>query len=120
MSKNEAAMQEVSKEDVEKLSAGKKPLFVEKTVKEEVEKTPNRIVGVSWPANVEIKISGSEFNELLKVIKIFEVPVAIINNIQNKLLDLGEAKVYYPEDLNKDYTLREDFWTNPDKYKFID
>ena len=116
MSKHEAAMQEVSKEDEQALSqspvkeAVKKSLFVEKPeVKEEL--PIEQPLGYAYPRDVKMEITGADLHLLQNALKPFEYSIAVLNNLHNKLIQEGKSKPYFTKDIDQETgQLRANFW----------
>jgi len=71
--------------------------------------------GFTWRPTDEIVINGAMFDQINKTLRFFENAITVLNIVQQDNFQRGNVKAFYPEDLNEDGTLREDFFVQFDE-----
>ena len=61
-------------------------------------------------AKINVTLEGWQFYQLQNLVKMFEGPIAVINNIHNHMINDGISKPVYMKDLTPEGNLRSDFF----------
>lgn len=85
---------------------------MEKEVTQEVSQKMEQPIQFAYKpdAKISVVLEGWQFNQLQAVLKMFEGPLATVNNIHNDMIMSGISKPVYFKDIDEKGNLRPDFW----------